>query len=315
MVARGKKKSVTSPRSSLVSIGLPVRNGIGRIERAVESVLAQDHEPLQLVVCDNASTDGTEEFCSALARADDRVVYHRHPRNIGHLNNFASALRFADGDFFRWIGDDDALEPRCVSRSLEVFAEDPRLLLVTTQVSYTGDDGVTQTAPYEGRALASDDRLERFSVMLRLLTESHLLIDPLYGVFRRDRVAAIPRRNMLCEDEVFATKLALAGPWGHVPEVLAHRHWEPLPLSVLARRLGVPAWQALFATTLQCREILRWVADPTLTPELTDDERRRARAAVHAMWLRRHWRVGVRRARKLVRLMTPRHRSAAATME
>lgn len=297
---------MTLPRSSLVSIGLPVRNGAARIERVVESVLAQDHEPLQFVISDNASTDGTEEFCRELARADDRVIYRRHPQNIGLLNNFVSTLRFAEGEFFRWIGDDDALEPRCVSQSLAVFAEDPRLLLVTTQVSYTGEDGVAQTTPYEGRALGSDDRVERFSAMLQLLTESHLLIDPLYGLFRRGRLATIPRRNMLREDEVFATKLALAGPWGHVPEVLAHRHWKSLPPSVLARYLDVPAWQALFATTLQCREMLRWVADPTLTPELTDDERRRVRVAVYAMWLRRHWRAGVRRARKLVPLMTPR---------
>lgn len=306
---------MTLSRSSLVSIGLPVHNGAGRIEGAVKSVLAQDHDPLQLVICDNASTDGTEEFCRELARTDDRVIYRRHPQNIGLFNNFVSTLRFAEGEFFRWISDDDALEPRCVSRSLAAFAEDPRLLLVTTQVSYTGDDGVTQTTPYEGRALGSDDRVERFTTMLQLLTESHLLIDPLYGLVRRGRVAAIPRRNMLCEDEVFATKLALAGPWGHVPEVLAHRHWEGLPLSVLARRLDVPAWQALFATTLQCCEMLRWLADPRLTPELTGDERRRARAAVYAMWLRRHWRVGVRRARKLVRLMTLRRSPAGPTIE
>ena len=39
---------------------------------------------------------------------------------------------------------------------------------------------------------------------------------------------------------MFATKLALAGPWGHVPEVLARRNWKDEPASVLARTLDLP---------------------------------------------------------------------------
>ena len=102
------------------------------------------------------------------------------------------------------------------------------------------------------------------------------LIDPLYGMARRAPVAAIPRRNMLREDEVFATKLALAGPWGHVPDVLARRGWKHERIGTIARRLGVPAWQSHFSSTLQAREILRWLGEIDLTPE----QRTRARRAV-----------------------------------
>lgn len=291
---------------SLVSVGLPVRNGAERIKRVVESVLAQDHEQLQLVISDNASTDGTEDLCRDLVKADSRIKYHRNPEDVGLFNNFVQTMRLAEGEFFRWVSDDDSLEPTCVSRSLQAFGEDDRLILVTAQISYTGDDGVTQTAAYEGTRLRSDDPVERFTEMLRMLNESHLLIDPLYGLFRRAPVAAIARRNMLREDEVFATKLALAGPWGHVPEVLAHRNWKHESPSVLARRLDVPDWQARFATTLQCREMLRWLRDVEPAPGLTDEQRRRARAAVLGMWLRRQQRVATRRSRKLVQLFNPR---------
>ena len=146
---------------------------------------------------------------------------------------------------------------------LREFAEDPRLILVTTQLTYAGPDGDTQTARYDGTALRSADPVDRFTELLRLLNESHLLIDPLYAMVRRAPVAAIPRRNMLHEDQVFAVKLALAGPWGHVPEVLAHRGWKHDRIKDIARRLDVPAWQSHFANTLQCREILRGCAAPT----------------------------------------------------
>ncbi|MFF3442175.1 glycosyltransferase family 2 protein [Streptosporangium sp. NPDC002721] len=283
---------------TLVSVGLPVRNGAARLAGAVRSVLAQDHENIQLVISDNASTDETEEYCRDLAESDSRVTYHRNPENIGLLNNFIRVGRLARGTFFRWVGDDDRLDPGCVSRSLRVLAEDERLVLVTTGVAYTGPDGVTESVPYDGTGLRSDDPVERFGEMLRMLNESHLLIDPLYGLMRRVPVVDIPRRNMLREDEVFAAKLALAGPWGHVPEVLAHRNWRPERIGMVGRRLGVPGWQAYFSSTLQYLEILRTLREWDLTAE----QRHRARAAAHRMYLRRQRRTVSHRGRKLARL-------------
>jgi glycosyltransferase involved in cell wall biosynthesis len=282
----------------LVSVGLPVRNGADRIERVVGSVLNQDHENLELVICDNASTDDTEEACLRLAAQDSRIVYYRHPVNVGLLNNFVTALRLANGAFFRWVGDDDWLDARYVSRCVETFAEDDRLVLVTTQLAYTGPDGVTRTEPYEGTAFGSDDPVTRFTEMLRLQNDSYLLIDPLYGLLRREPLMRIERRNMLNEDQVFAAKLALAGPWGHVPEVLAARTWDYDPASIAARKLDVPRWQARFTTALQCRELLRLLD----TYDLDHDQRKRAKRAVARLFIRRQVNRGTRRSRKLLRI-------------
>ncbi len=286
----------------LVSIGLPVRNAGDRVVNVVRSVLAQDHPHMELVISDNASTDDTEDVCRELARSDSRVAYHRQPQNIGLLNNFRYVIGAATGTYFRWIGDDDRLETSFVSRCLEMFAKDPRLILVTTGISYTGEDGRTQTLAYEGGGLASDDPAERFIEMLRLLNASHLMIDPLYGMMLRETVAAIPRRNMLNEDQVFATKLALAGPWGHVPEVLAHRVWKSERVNTLGRRLDVPMWQWRIRNALQARETMRWLRHA----DLTEEQRRRARAAVYQMYLTRQWKVIRRRSRRLVRMATSR---------
>lgn len=222
--------------------------------------------------------------------------YHRQPVNVGLLNNFVQTIRLAKGTYFRWIGDDDRLEPTCVSRSLQAF--DDRVILVTSQLTYTGSDGKTRTSVYDGVGLASDDPVERLREMLRMLNAGDLLIDPLYALVRRALAAAIPRRNMLREDEVFATKLALAGPWAHVPEVLAHRHWEPYRISNLARRLDVPVWQSHFANVLQFREILRVLN----RADLTRQQRTSARTAVCRWYLHRQQRTLGHRGRKLVRI-------------
>jgi len=286
----------------LVSVGLPVRNAGDRVADVVKSVLAQDHADLELVISDNASTDDTEDVCRSLAAGDGRVRYHRQTENVGMLNNFRSTMRQARGTYFRWIGDDDELEPACVSTAVRAFAADPRLILVTSQVAYEDENGDIETASYDGTALGSDDPVDRFEEMLRLLNESHLLLDPLYGLMRRETAVAIPRRNMLREDEVFATKLALAGPWAHVPQVLSLRHRGRQRLGSIARRLGVPGWQTHFANTLQCQEMLRWLR----AADLTSEQRVRARAAVYRMYLRRQQRTVRHRGRKLIRLATGR---------
>lgn len=283
------------PGDPLVSICLPVRNGEKRLEPAVRSVLAQDHADLELVISDNASTDGTEELCRELARADSRIAYHRQAENIGLLNNFVAATGLARGTFMRWIGDDDWLAPTYVSRCLAVFAADERLVLVTTQIDYSGGGEAHETASYSGTALRSDDPVERFAEWLRLLNQSYLLLDPLCGVVRRAAVASVPRRNMLREDQIFAARLALAGPWGHVPAVLARRGWKDETRTALARRLGVPVWQARVATALQCRELLRLVGDADLEPAA----RRRAQAAVLRLYVGRHRRNLANRSRRV----------------
>ena len=285
---------------TLVSIGMPVRNGGARLTEVIASALAQDHGRIELVISDNASTDDTEEICRELARTDSRIAYHRQPENIGLTQNFDATIRLAQGTYFRWLGDTDWIAPTYVSRCLAEFAADERLILVTTQIDYLGEDGVTRTAPYHGTGLGSDNPVDRFEEMLSLLNQSYLMIDPIYGLMRREVIAAIPRRPSLREDQIFAAKIALAGPWAHVSETLARRGWEDTRRPQLARRLGVPVWQARVATVWQCRELLQCVRDADLDPA----QRRRARAAVARFYVGRKRRVvtaaGRRRLAKLV---------------
>jgi glycosyltransferase involved in cell wall biosynthesis len=302
---------VTGPTLTepLVSIGLPVRNGARLLPAVLQSALAQDYPDLEVVVCDNASTDDTEQVCRQAARADPRIVYHRHRTDVGLLNNFVATMRLARGDFFRWIGDGDTLDPTFVSRCLAAFHQDERRVLVTTQIGYVGPGRVTATARYDGTGLASPDPLTRFNEILRLLNESYLLIDPLYGLMRRATIAALPRVNGYREDQLLAVRLALAGPWGHVPDVLAWRRRDPETVGAVARKLGVPRWQVHLSTALLCRDLWRLVEHSDLDPT----SRHRARVTVARFYARRHRRIAARRGWRLasyVGLTRTHHRRA-----
>ena len=102
----------------LVSVGMPVNNGANHLADALQSVLSQDYTNLEVVVCDNASDDGTEVIASGFAGRDPRVRYLRSPENIGLLPNFRRVRDEVRGNYFCWLGHDDLLSdplPQCRS--------------------------------------------------------------------------------------------------------------------------------------------------------------------------------------------------------
>src|SRR5690606_1400221 len=60
-----------------VTVAMPVYNGADYIERALDSLLAQDFEDFELIISDNGSTDGTDEIARRYAERDPRISYHR----------------------------------------------------------------------------------------------------------------------------------------------------------------------------------------------------------------------------------------------
>jgi hypothetical protein len=166
-------------------------------------------------------------------------------------------------------------------------------------VEFLADDGLIETGDYQLGALGSDDPIERVAELLRLLNSSYLMIDPLYGLMRRAAITPIPRRNMLREDQIFAVKIALAGPWGHAGEVLGRRGWRDETRKELARRLGVPGWTARAATTLQLMETLRGISG---SPGLTAEQRRKAKALVYRWYAVRERHTIAGKSRGLARM-------------
>ena len=98
-----------SKDSPVLSIGLAVRNGGQLVERCIESILSQDFTDLELVVCDNASDDGTTGKLEEYARADRRLRLTVNQVNIGSHDNMRHVLDNSRGTFFRWISHDDWL--------------------------------------------------------------------------------------------------------------------------------------------------------------------------------------------------------------
>ena len=70
-----------------LTIGLPVYNGQNYLAESLDSLLGQSYEDFELLISDNASTDGTADICRRYEQQDPRIRYIRLPHNIGLAPN------------------------------------------------------------------------------------------------------------------------------------------------------------------------------------------------------------------------------------
>src|SRR3954466_4130607 len=94
-----------------VSIGLPVFNGEKYLPEALDSLVSQDFEDLEIILSDNGSTDSTQNICREFAAKDPRIRYHRNQTNIGASKNYNRVLELARGEYFKWASHDDICHP------------------------------------------------------------------------------------------------------------------------------------------------------------------------------------------------------------
>src|ERR1700753_3521498 len=108
-----------------VSLGMPVYNGEKYLEAALDSLLAQTFTSFELIVCDNASTDGTQAICERYAARDSRIRYERNERNMGASWNFNPVYSLARAPYFKQAAHDDLCEPEFLERCVAVLDRDP----------------------------------------------------------------------------------------------------------------------------------------------------------------------------------------------
>ena len=118
----------------VVSIVTPTLNGARYLREAIESVRAQTYEPVEHIVFDGGSTDGTLDILRAYV--DLRWV-SQPDRGQSHALNKGFAM--ADGEIFGWLNADDAYEPDAVAQAVAALGE---VGLVYADVTRVDDDGV-----------------------------------------------------------------------------------------------------------------------------------------------------------------------------
>ena len=113
--------SANGTSSALVSIYIPTRNRVRSLDKAVESVLSQSYRNVELIVVNDASDDGTQEYLLRKAEMDPRLLPLTNERPCGAAASRNIAILKAKGAFVTGLDDDDCFLPQRISAFMDYW--------------------------------------------------------------------------------------------------------------------------------------------------------------------------------------------------
>lgn len=208
----------------LVSIGMPTYNRVdGYLPLALDSALNQDYPNLEIVVSDNASTDGTQDFVRS--KNDPRLRYFRHEESIGGTNNFNFCVEQARGAYFLLLHDDDLIDPDFVSVCIRSLQGRTDVGVARTGIRIIDGDGRVLS---EKQNLAEGLSFDEFLRAWFTGKSAHYLPNTLFNTNGLKRLGGFHSKRYLFQDGVALVQLAAELGRVDVREVKAsfRRHGE-----------------------------------------------------------------------------------------
>jgi glycosyltransferase involved in cell wall biosynthesis len=203
-----------------VTLALPVYNGEKYVVQAIRSILAQDYTDFELIITDNASTDGTEKICREFAATDKRIKYFRNERNLGAAPNFNRGFELATGEYFKWCSCDDLMSEDYVGACVKALDANQDAVLAYGTTRHIDADGRPIFIPGVMMPEMTDpDPAYRF---YRAVTDFGWTIDQeIFGVFRTDALKKSSlHRPYFGADHTLLREMALLGQFVHVPGIV-----------------------------------------------------------------------------------------------
>jgi glycosyltransferase involved in cell wall biosynthesis len=141
----------------LVTLVTPTRNQAQFLAATIDSVLAQDYQPLEYIVLDDGSTDETRDV---LARYDSRLRWRSHA-NIGQAATLNKGWAMGRGEFIGYLSSDDCLNPGAIRQLVQALRAHPEAV-----VAYADFDLVDVAGRYLRHVRTEDFNLRRLTVDL-----------------------------------------------------------------------------------------------------------------------------------------------------
>jgi len=261
-VAHRKPSNVPNPPRVVACV--PAWNAETFIAATLDSLAAQTYPNLEVLISDDASTDGTAAICARYAAADARFRLIRQERNLGWVGNTNALLRAAAGDYLLFAFHDDLLKPAYVARLVEALEAEPDAVLAISDIELVQVDGRREHAAYA----ALDGIADRAERTRRLAWQQGEWWIPNRGVFRAwaaERIGGLKRH---LAGEFYAgwpwlVHMAVLGAFVRVPEQLCVkvRRKEGVALSW---RFNTPSF---LAASLSCAREIRHT-DLSLSEEI-----------------------------------------------
>ena len=213
---------MTNARERLVSVVIPFHNTAEFLREAIDSVLSQTHSHFELILQDNASTDGGTEIAQEAARRDARVKFFRIGTLLPQVLNYNLALTRISPDsvYCKIVQADDFIFEDCLRRMVDVAERSPRIGLISSfrlEHLAVGGGGLPYT-----RSVVDGRELARF----QLLSGHFFFGSPSTVMYRsavvRERHPAFYREGRLHEDTEVCYEILRSWDFAFVHQILSY---------------------------------------------------------------------------------------------
>ena len=201
------------PDTPLVSVVIPSYNRLHCLPRAIASIVAQSYRPIEIIVVDDGSTDGTADWAAGY---DGPVPFRFHPleRNMGAAAARNRGIELAEGTYVAFLDSDDVWHPEKLARQLAALsANGPRY-----GAAYTGIASLTEAGQPCGISRATEAGDIRLALMNHNVVGSTSC-----ALVRRDVLLAVggfePTLRS-CQDWELWVRVAAVTRFACVPELL-----------------------------------------------------------------------------------------------
>ncbi|MDZ4067898.1 MAG: glycosyltransferase [Tabrizicola sp.] len=121
----------------LVSVALITYNHSAFVAEAIESVLAQTYENLEIVVADDFSTDGTREIVEQyVSRFPNKIKLCHATENLGVTKNHNRAFKGCSGKYISWMSGDDIMLPEKIFKQVRFMECHPDCVICYHDLEY-----------------------------------------------------------------------------------------------------------------------------------------------------------------------------------
>ena len=212
--------------SPAISVIVPIYNVKDYLQECIDSILAQTFQDIELILVDDASTDGSWELCRKLYAQQPlvKLIERDPPSNQGLSRTRNLGLRFARGEYVTFVDSDDYLAPDCLAKLYAAAAA--RQADVVAAGFCIAQENEEKLVRFTRRPVQLPGPKQR----LRLFVERRLGVQAWGKLYRRDflQLYGLEFQDIRSEDELFAFLVFWhAGSYILLPDILYYYRQTP----------------------------------------------------------------------------------------
>lgn len=147
----------SKPTLPIVSVLIPTFNSEKYLRKAIDSALRQTYPNIEIIVHDDASTDGTPILLSTYH--DKRMRIIRTEDNHGMIGGWNYIVAQAKGEYIKFLASDDTLEPSCLEELVDAALDNPKAAIVACQRKFIDEKGqIVKKMGFAKKAVVEDGR-------------------------------------------------------------------------------------------------------------------------------------------------------------